>query len=178
MDYSQIIEGAKQKLKELMIKRAEIDKEIVAITKIIEGAQLAAQPVSEWNPDASQIANVEPEPARFVDKVRLILEKAGAPLLPTEIRDRLESMGVEASSSKHILIHVHKVLGRLFENDEVKQVTIDGKTAYRTVSVLERAFKDSQGITGFQYWDALKGLADAKPPELSPVNPPPGVKKK
>jgi hypothetical protein len=153
MDYGQIIEGAQEKLKQLMAKREALDREILAVTKIIEGAQLGAQSPSEYNPEDRHFSPTPDEepPTKFADKVRLILQKSGTPLYPTEIRERLESLGVEASTPKHLLIHVHKVLERLFENNEVTQVTRNEKTAYKMLSPMEQVMRE--------YIDPLAGLA-------------------
>jgi hypothetical protein len=170
MDYAGIAENAKARLTELLAKRESLDREIMIVTKILEGAQLGAQQPSEWNPSDPKfslqiVPLAEQEPAKFADKVRLILEKAGVPLLPTEIRARLESMGVEATSPKHLLIHVHKVLERLFENDEVIQVTRDDKTAYKWLTPFERIAKlIGEEITGMgvRTNPALTGVAKPK----------------
>jgi hypothetical protein len=147
MDYAQILENAKDRLKELMTKREAIDREIMVVSKIIEGAQIGAQPSSQWNPGHPKfslqvVPLAEQEPAKFTDKVRLVLAKSITPLFPTEIRERLEAMGVEATTPKHLLIHVHKVLERLMENDEVIQVERDDKTAYKLLGDIEKASRN------------------------------------
>jgi hypothetical protein len=143
MDYGNIVENAKERLKDLLSKREAIDREILAVTKILEGAQIGAESPSEWNPSDPKfslqtVPLAEQEPAKFADKVRLILKKSGTPLFPTEIRDRLEAMGVEATSPKHLLIHVHKVLERLLVSDEADIVTRDEKAAYKLLSPTEK----------------------------------------
>lgn len=142
MDYAQIVEGAQQKLKELMAKREALDREILAVTKIIEGAEIGAQSPSKYNPEDLRFSPTpDEEPAKFTDKVRMILKKSAIPLFPTEIRDQLESFGVEASSPKNMLIHVHKVLERLFENDEIVNVPREGKPAYKMLNPMEQAMR-------------------------------------
>lgn len=146
MDYSKTLDNAKEKLDELMAKRKAIDLEILALSKIIEGAKIGAQSPDQWDSNSPKFSLqaaplAEQEPAKFTDKVRLILAKSATPLFPTEIRDRLESMGVEATSPKHLLIHVHKVLERLLVSNEVVQVTRDDKTAYKLLGDMERAVR-------------------------------------
>jgi hypothetical protein len=77
------------------------------------------------------------EPAGFTEAVRKVLARSATPLVPTEIRDALEIMGFEGSSPKNLLIHVHSVLRRLFENDEIEQVPRDGKMAYRALTFID-----------------------------------------
>jgi len=134
LDYQQTLTGAREKLKSLAAQRDAIDREIAAVLRIIEGAQIASQDPSQWNPDSPSGVPKNPsdaEPVGMTESVRKILRRSSVGLLPTEIRDALELMGIEGSSPKNLLIHVHKVLGRLLENEEVGQVPRDGKMAYR-----------------------------------------------
>lgn len=70
------------------------------------------------------------EPAGFTDNVRKILSETSVPLVPTQIRDALQAKGIEGSSSKNLLINVHKVLERI-DSELEKSTTPEGKTAYK-----------------------------------------------
>ena len=136
MNYEQTLEQAKQRLQELSAKRTEIEREMQALARIIEGAQIIAQPAEVLIlPDSPDEQNTEE--LGVTKSIRLILGRARTPLMPTEIRDALESMGIEGSSSKVLLIHVHNVLRRLFENGEIEQIPQDGKMAYRALTAAD-----------------------------------------
>ena len=66
------------------------------------------------------------------------MAKTRTALLPTEVRDALESMGIEGSSPKALLVHVHNVLRRLFENEEIEQVLRDGKIAFKALTFSDK----------------------------------------
>src|SRR5713101_2121208 len=121
----------------LAIQRNMIDREIEALMRIIEGAQIATKDPSYWDPDnPAWVPKKSPdaEPAGVTESIRKILRRNRSALFPTQIRDALEMMGIEGSSPKNLLIHVHKVLGRLLENDEIAQEPREGKMAYRWLS--------------------------------------------
>ena len=136
MDYAQTLEEAKNRLQELAAKRDAIDREMQALLRIIEGIQIITQPAEPATLELNTLA-ASNEPAGFTEAVRMIIGRSATPLVPTEIRDALETMGFEGSSPKHLLIHVHSVLRRLFENEEIEQVPRDGKIAYRALTLTD-----------------------------------------
>jgi len=141
MDYSQTLKDAQERLKALATQRDAIDREIEALQRIIEGAQIAAQEPGQWDPNnPSWIPKkaTDAEPAGVTDSIRKILRRTPAALLPTEIRDALEVMGIEGSSSRNLLIHVHKALSRMLDKEEIVQVPRDGKMAYRAATLTDR----------------------------------------
>ena len=151
MDYKHTLIEAQKKLNELVAQRDLIDREIEALSRIVEGARIATQPPSHWDPDnPAWVPKTppEPEPAGFTDSVRLILQRSGTPLLPTEIRGALETLGIEGTSPKNLLIHVHKVLSRLYRSGEVEQVPHDGRTGYTWVSPIQRSLREMNQSNG------------------------------
>jgi hypothetical protein len=160
MDYEQTLEEAQKKLNDLITSRDAIDHEIEALVHIIEGAKIAVQDPSYWDPDNPKTL-AEREPTGFTDSVRTILRRSRVPLLPTEIRDALEAYGIEGSSPKNLLIHVHKVLGRLVDGYEIEQIPRDGKMTYRWLSELMRGFRaavDVATLRGFGPDDKAKPI--------------------
>lgn len=105
----------KQKLDEEMEQNK---RELIGIEQILDGV-------------AFMDSNIPPdfEPEGFTDNVRKILSETGIPLVPTQIRDALEAKGIQGSSSKNLLINVHKVLERI-DSELTKSTTAEGKTAY------------------------------------------------
>jgi len=141
MDYAKTLIDAQEKLKQLSVQRDALDREIEALLHIIEGAQIATKDPSYWDPDnPGWVPKKSPdsEPIGVTDGIRKILYRSGEAMLPTEIRDALVAMGIEGSSRKNLLIHVHKALGRMHDSDELAQVPRDGKMAYRLMTMMDR----------------------------------------
>jgi hypothetical protein len=69
-------------------------------------------------------------PLSITDAVRLAM-RAGVPLTPTEVRDRLLSIGFDLSSYSNQLAVIHTVLRRLNEAGEIRIIPKPGgKHAY------------------------------------------------
>lgn len=70
-------------------------------------------------------------PLGLTDACRLALRGAGLPLTPLEVRDRLQSMGVDLTVYTNDLSAIHTILKRLNESGEIKFLTKSpGKPAY------------------------------------------------
>lgn len=139
MDYKTTIEAAKARLEILAKERDTIDREMQGLMRIIEGAQFIESPAEP--PKVPILPEPDADSSGFTESIRLILRRSSVPLVPTEVRDALEMMGVEASSPKVLLIHVHNTLRRLFEKEEIEQVPRDGKMAYRMLTVGDMLFR-------------------------------------
>jgi hypothetical protein len=136
MDYRHTLEDAQKRLQVLTEQRDAIDREIQGLLRIIEGAQIISSPPEPTDVPAIPEA-ADADPAGFTKTIRLILARSSTPLVPTEIRDSLEILGIEASSPKVLLIHVHNTLRRLFEKGEIEQVPREGKMAYRMLTAAD-----------------------------------------
>jgi hypothetical protein len=148
MDYQQTLKEAQEKLRLLGAQRDAVDREIEALMRIIEGAKIATQDPSFFDPDSQTwVPRKAPdsEPAGVTESIRKILRRSTNALTPTEIRDALEAMGIQGSSPKNLLIHVHKALGRIGDAGELSQTPRDGKMAYRLLTATERQFRDTFG---------------------------------
>src|SRR5258708_3295108 len=148
MDYEQTLKEAQEKLRLLGAQRDALDREIEALMRIIEGAKIATQDPSFFDPDSSTwVPRKAPdsEPAGVTESIRKILRRSSNAMLPTEIRDALEGMGIQGSSPKNLLIHFHKALGRLSEAGELSQTPRDGKVAHRLLTATERQFRETFG---------------------------------
>jgi hypothetical protein len=132
MDYNKTrteAEAKKQtliaRLKEIPLAKKRLDeeaeqikRELIGIDQILDGLAFMD---SSLPPDF--------EPSGFTDNIRKILSETTVPLLPTQIRDALEMKGITGSTSKNLLINVHKVLERI--ESELDKTTREGKTAYK-----------------------------------------------
>ncbi|HEX4347538.1 MAG TPA: hypothetical protein VHZ73_08190 [Vicinamibacterales bacterium] len=70
-------------------------------------------------------------PWGLTDACRTVLRNAGVPMSPTEVRDRLELIGVDLSKYSNELSAIHTVLRRLNDAGEVRFVAAPGKHLYR-----------------------------------------------
>jgi hypothetical protein len=69
-------------------------------------------------------------PMGLTDAVRLVT-RAGIPMTPTEVRDRLKSIGIDLTGYSSELSAIHTVLKRLNDSGEVRIVPKpNGKDAY------------------------------------------------
>ena len=60
------------------------------------------------------------QPLGLTDACRLVYRNAGVPLSPTELRDRLRSIGVDLSVYSNEMAAIHTVVKRLNEAGELK----------------------------------------------------------
>jgi len=97
----------------------QIKRQLIGIEQILDGLAFMD---SDVFPDY--------EPTGFTDSIRKILSETNLPLVPMQIRDALEAKGITGSSSKNLLINVHKVLERI-EAELEKTTNLEGKTAYK-----------------------------------------------
>src|SRR5580704_6524984 len=133
MDYSKTRTEAEAKRQTLLSRQKEIPREkkkldeemeqikreLIGLEQILDGLTFMDSTIT---PDF--------EPEGFTDTVRKILSETTVPLVPTQLRDALEAKGVTGSTSKNLLINVHKVLERI-ESELEKTTTPEGKTSYK-----------------------------------------------
>jgi len=117
-DYRQALEAAVREYEELGRQRQDIDKRL---------AQLA-QTISSLNRLCGFTANVF---WGLTDACRVVLRNAGQPMTPTEVRDRLEAIGLDLSKYSSSLSAIHTVIKRLVQAHEVQLVELEsGRFAY------------------------------------------------
>jgi hypothetical protein len=133
MDYNQTRTDAERRKAELLERQQQIPQEkkkldeeleqikrqLIGIEQIIDGLDFMDSNIS---PDF--------EPKGFTDSVRKILSETPLHLVPTQIRDALEAKGITGTTSKNLLINVHKVLERI-DGELEKATSVDGKIAYK-----------------------------------------------
>jgi hypothetical protein len=117
-DYRQALETAIREYEGLVHERQDIDKRL---------AQLA-QTISTLNRLCGFTVNVF---WGMTDACRVVLRNAGHPMTPTEVRDRLEAIGLDLSKYTNSLSAIHTVIKRLVEAQEVRLVELEsGRFAY------------------------------------------------
>lgn len=104
--YRQALDAAIREYEALGARRREIDERL---------AQLA-QTIGSLNRLCGFVSSV---PWGLTDACRVILKNAGKPMTPTEVRDRLDSIGFDLSKYSNSLAAVHTVLKRLNAAKEV-----------------------------------------------------------
>ena len=79
----------------------------------------------------SRLLGLEPTvPLGLTDACRLVL-RGGVPMTPIDVRDRLQSIGVDLSAYTNELAAIHTILKRLNEAGEIRLIPqASGKHAY------------------------------------------------
>jgi len=137
MDHNKTRAEVEKRKTEILERQQQIPQEIRKLNEEMEfnkrqliGIEQILDGLSFMDGDTPYI----PESFGLTDSVRQILSDTTVPLVPTQIRDALEAKGVTGTTSKNLLINVHKVLERI-EDELDKSSTPEGKTAYkRTVA--------------------------------------------
>ena len=117
-EYRQALEAAAREYEELGKKKREIDDRLAQLSQTISTLNrlCGVTPTVFWG---------------LTDACRLVLRNAGHPLTPTEVRDRLQSIGVDLSKYSSSLAAIHTVLKRLREADELRFIQLEsGRFAY------------------------------------------------
>lgn len=116
-DYRAALDAAVREYEALGAKRREIDARLSALAQTIG--------------TLSHLMGFRPTvPMGLTDACRLVM-RAGLPMTPTEVRDRLAAIGVDLSVYASELSAIHTVLKRLNEAGEIRLVPRpSGKHAY------------------------------------------------
>jgi hypothetical protein len=104
--YREALNAAIREYEALGAQRREIDERL---------AQLA-QTIGTLNRLCGFVSTV---PWGLTDACRVVLKNAGRAMTPTEVRDRLEAIGVDLTKYTNSLAAVHTVLKRLNQSQEV-----------------------------------------------------------
>jgi hypothetical protein len=116
-DYRAALEAAAKEYEALGEQRRKIDERLTQLAQTIG--------------TLSRLIGLTPTvPLSITDAVRLAI-RAGVPMTPPEVRDRLLSIGVDLSGYTNELAVIHTVLKRLNEAGEIRIVPrTNGKNAY------------------------------------------------
>jgi hypothetical protein len=116
-DYRAALEAAAKEYEKLGEERRRIDERLTQLAQTIG--------------TLSRLIGLQPTvPLSITDAVRLAM-RAGVPMTPPEVRDRLASIGFDLSSYSNELAVIHTVLRRLNEAAEIRIVPRPGgKNAY------------------------------------------------
>jgi hypothetical protein len=172
-EYKKMAEKIQAEIEALEIQQEETERRIARLKQALIGLA----PLSE-DPGISRPSFFGIDPATFLteidamsitDAVRQILQAATEPLAPTEIKQKLISMGKDISGQKNVMASIHSLLKRLHGSGEIE--TEDNGLTYRWTA-RRRHFHRRRSTT--------PPAPSAAPPdaELRPLTPPPGFRKK
>jgi hypothetical protein len=116
-DYRAALEAAAKEYEALGDERRKIDERLTQLAQTIG--------------TLSRLIGLTPTvPLSITDAVRLAI-RAGVPMTPPEVRDRLLSIGFDLSAYSNELAVIHTVLRRLNEAGEIRIIPkAGGKNAY------------------------------------------------
>ena len=119
-DYRRALATAIREYEDLGQQRQDIDKRLAEVAQTIG--------------TLSRLCGLVPTvPLGLTDACRLIVRGAGVALMPTEVRQRLQSIGFDLSKYSNDLAAIHTILKRLNESGELRLVargSEPGKHAY------------------------------------------------
>ena len=119
-DYRRALATAIREYEALGQQRQDIDKRIAEVAQTIG--------------TLSRLCGLIPTvPLGLTDACRLVVRGAGVPVTPTDVRQRLQSIGFDLSKYSNDLAAIHTILKRLNESGELRFIprgTEPGKHAY------------------------------------------------
>jgi len=112
-DYRRALDSASREYEELGARRRAIDQRLAELGQTI-GMLM-------------RLLGLTPTvPLGLTDAVRMVVRGAGVPMSPTEVRDRLRSIGFDVSKYSNELAAVHTILKRLNQAGELRFVPRTG----------------------------------------------------
>jgi hypothetical protein len=107
-DYRRALDAAIQEYEERGAQRQAIDKRLAELAQTIS--------------TLSKLLGLTPTvPIGLTDAIRLVM-RAGVPMTPMEVRDRLHAIGFDVSKYANDLAAVHTILKRLNDSGELRFV--------------------------------------------------------
>jgi hypothetical protein len=119
-DYRRALETAIREYEALGQQRRDIDKRLAEV----------AQTIGTLSRLCGLVSTV---PMGLTDACRLVVRGAGVPVTPTDVRERLHSIGFDLSKYVNDLAAIHTILKRLNESGELRFIprgNEPGKHAY------------------------------------------------
>ena len=123
MDFKESLEAAKVELSHLqqelgscLKEQTRLEKKIVAVRQMIVGFS-----------DALGEKFVEEDSLGLTDAIRQAYKTAGGKLAPTDLKDRLESIGYDTSKYGNLMASVHSVINRLITQGQLRPIAVGQK---------------------------------------------------
>ncbi len=107
------LEEANDKLQLMLVEQDELATRIAKQKRVIAALKELSELEEDSGPPVGLVTGI-------TDACRTVLRSAEKPLLPTEVRDRVEHLGVP--QQRNLLASVHTVIRRLKEAGEVREV--------------------------------------------------------
>jgi hypothetical protein len=107
------VEQARDKLQLMLVEQDELATRIAKQKRVIAALQELSELEEDSGPPVGLVTGI-------TDACRTVLRSAERPLLPTEVRDRVEHLGVP--EQRNLLASVHTIIRRLKEAGEIREV--------------------------------------------------------
>ena len=122
-EYETALDAACREYERLLAERAGLDARLSKLHDTITSL--------------TRLCGYEPTvPWGLTDAIRIVLQRAEAPMTPTDVRERLRTYGFDLDKYASDLSAIHTVLKRLQRAGQVQRVPRkDGTSAYRTARV-------------------------------------------
>jgi hypothetical protein len=150
------LDAAKLELNDLLEKQTELEKQIAQMRQTVGSLsqiweELSPPPSNKRNqPSADDPLFMEAW--GLTDSIREVLKAADERLIATQVRDGLIRLNHDVSNYKNLMAAIHTTLSRLCQKGELEETAVDGKSAYRYLSLRERQqrglIKESRKQTG------------------------------
>jgi hypothetical protein len=124
--YKKAYKQACTDLEKLVEQREEIDRKISQVKQAIIGLAPLADESS-----AGYLLVPEFTDIGITDAIREILRRAGRPMNPIEVRDRLIQMKPSTKEQLNLMASIHTVLKRLVPKEASSSVSKNGDTMYQ-----------------------------------------------
>ena len=119
-DYEGWLKTAKQRLEDLYQQREQIDREIAALQRGIEGFSPLVKKEAPWQGES--VGMTEAVMKVFTDNPAQLMT-------PVQIRDAMLAGGVQLKQ-ENPLANIHQTISRLIARGFVKPYMLDGRTLY------------------------------------------------
>lgn len=128
------LEGEEERLRELLASLDALEFQIARQKRRIAALRELADESEDAAPSMSLVSGI-------TDACRTVLRSAEKPLFPTEVKDRIERLGVP--EQKNLLASVHTILKRLIEAEDVEKVGEKGDR-YAWITLGERLRREER----------------------------------
>jgi hypothetical protein len=120
-DYEGWLKTAKERLEELYQQREDVDREITALQRGIEGFSPLVKREVPWRQESVGMTEA-------VTKV--FAENPSQLMTPVQVRDVMRATGIELKQ-ENPLANIHQTIARLIARGFVRPYMMDGRTFYR-----------------------------------------------
>jgi hypothetical protein len=124
---TQMYESARERLRELLGKEAEIKGQISGWVPVVEQlARLCGETMDQEQVKRANMASnseIAGQDMGLTESIRWVFRQGHlVPLTPVQVRHELAQMGYDLEKYKHVMPPIHNTLNRLKDAGEIKEV--------------------------------------------------------